>query len=58
MFSWIIKDKAKIIWIDKWVFTVINIFKHKLNIWDSIAHDWACMTLTEIENEKYSFFFM
>ena len=58
MFSWIIKNKAKIVWINKWIFTITNIFKHQLNIWDSIAHDWACMTLTEIDNKKYSFFVM
>ena len=58
MFSWIIKNKAKILWINKWLFTVTNIFPHKLNIWESIAHDWACMTLTEIDNDTYSFFVM
>ncbi len=60
MFSGIIKDKTKILWINKWVFTVENIFNNdnNLKIWDSVAHDWACMTITEISNEKYSFFVM
>jgi len=60
MFSGIIKNKTKILWINKWVFTVENLFNNdnNLEIWDSVAHDWACMTITEIDSEKYSFFVM
>jgi len=58
MFSWIIKNKAKILKIDNWVFEVENIFEKSLKIWISIAHDWACMTVTESTSEKYSFFVM
>ncbi|QFR39042.1 riboflavin synthase [Candidatus Gracilibacteria bacterium 28_42_T64] len=60
MFSGIIKDKTKILGINKGVFTVENIFNNdnNLKIGDSVAHDGACMTITEISNEKYSFFVM
>lgn len=58
MFSWIIKAKAEILEIKSWNFKVINIFKEKLNIWESISHDWACMTLTEVNNDYYIFFMM
>ncbi len=58
MFSWIIEQKAKILSIDKWNITVENTFNEGLQIWQSIAHDWACMTITEFDSEKYSFFAM
>ena len=58
MFSWIIKNKAKILEINNWIYTVENIFKKVLNKWISIAHDWACMTIIESTYEKYSFFVM
>lgn len=58
MFSWIIKNKAKILEIKNWTYTVENIFWKKLNKWISIAHDWACMTIIESDPNKYSFFVM
>jgi len=58
MFSWIIKNKAKILNIEKWNYTVENIFEYDLKIWISISHDWACMTIIESTPEKYSFFVM
>ena len=58
MFSGIIKNKAKILEIDNWTFTVENIFKTELKKWISIAHDWACMTIIDSDKEKYSFFVM
>lgn len=58
MFSWIIKNKAKILKIKNWIYTVENIFWKKLNKWISIAHDWACMTIIESDSNKYSFFVM
>lgn len=58
MFSGIIKNKAKILDINNWNFTVENIFGNKLEKWISIAHDGACMTITESDNNKYSFFVM
>jgi riboflavin synthase len=58
MFSWIIQTKSKIISADKWNFTVENNFNEILEVWESIAHDGTCMTITEFDNEKYSFFTM
>ncbi len=58
MFSWIIRNKAKILEINNWNYTLENIFKKDLNLWISIAHDWACMTVTKSSPEKYSFFVM
>lgn len=58
MFSWIIKNKAKILNIENWTFTVENIFWEELKEWMSITHDWACMSILNPEKEKYSFFAM
>jgi len=58
MFSGIIKNKAKILNIKDWTYTVENIFNKEIAIWASIAHDWACMTITESDKDKYSFFVM
>lgn len=58
MFSWIVKNKAKIIKINKWLYTVENIFTKILKKWISIAHDWACMTIIDSDKDKYSFFVM
>lgn len=58
MFSWIIEKKAKILEINNWNFTIENTFKDPLQIWQSIAHDGACMTLTGLTPEKYTFFAM
>lgn len=58
MFSWIIENKAHILNINNWTYTVENIFKKPLKQGISIAHDWACMTIIESDSEKYSFFVM
>lgn len=58
MFSWIIERKAKILDVENWNFTIENVFNEPLQIGQSIAHDWACMTLTTFDNEKYTFFAM
>jgi len=58
MFSWIIENKSHILNINNWTYTVENIFKKPLKQGISIAHDWACMTIIESDNEKYSFFVM
>ena len=58
MFSWIIKWKAEILEINSWNFKIKNIFDEKLKIWESISHDWACMTITEINDNFYAFFVM
>lgn len=58
MFSWIIETKAKILNIDNWNFTIENVFEEPLKIGQSIAHDWACMTITNFDDKKYTFFVM
>lgn len=58
MFSWIIENKARILDIDNWTFTVENIFKKPLKQGISVAHDWACMTIIDSDENKYSFFVM
>ncbi len=58
MFTWIIRNKAKILDIQSGVFTVENTFERELQKWESIAHDWACMTIENFDSEKYSFFVM
>lgn len=58
MFSGIIKNKAKILEIKNWYFTIKNIFAKKIKTWMSIAHDWACMTIINSNEKNYSFFVM
>ncbi len=58
MFSWIIEHKAKILTRDGWRFVVENTFDEALVIGQSIAHDGACMTLTNWSTEQYEFFVM
>lgn len=58
MFSGIIEHKSKILNIENGKFTVENKFLEPIVLGQSIAHDWACMTITEFDNEKYSFFAM
>ena len=58
MFSGIIEQKAKILNIENWNYTVENIFNKPLKKGISIAHDGACMTIIESDFEKYSFFVM
>jgi len=58
MFSWIIDNKTKILKIESWRFTVENVFDEELKIWESIAHDWGCMTVETFDNKTYTFFAM
>lgn len=58
MFSGIIEYKSKILNIENWLFTVEKQFNEDLKIWESIAHDWACMTIDSFTNDNYSFFAM
>ena len=61
MFSGIIKYKSKILDIKYWIFTIENNFSkdnESLEIGQSIAHDWACMTVLRFNDTKYSFFAM
>jgi riboflavin synthase len=58
MFSWIIEHKAKILARDGWKFVVEKTFEEALVVGQSIAHDGACMTITNWNNETYEFFVM
>lgn len=58
MFSGIIEKKAKILAIDNGTFTIENIWNTPLKIGESIAHDGACMTVTESNETEYQFFVM
>lgn len=58
MFTGIIEKKSKILEIDNWKFVIENKFPGELNLWQSIAHDGACMTVDNISDANYSFFMM
>jgi len=58
MFCGIIQWRAQILETKGWNFTVKNIFSESLSIGQSIAHDWACMTITHLWERRYSFFVM
>lgn len=58
MFSGIIEHQARILARDWWIFRVENVFSDGLKEGQSIAHDGACMTLTNITPEYYEFFTM
>lgn len=58
MFSWIIEHTAKILSIHEGLFTVENRCTDILKEGQSISHDGACMTLTDISQDHYSFFSM
>lgn len=52
MFSWIVEVKSKILSINWKVFEIENRFSD-LRLWDSIAHDWVCLTVFEITDNSY-----
>jgi riboflavin synthase len=58
MFSGIIEHKARILEKNNGIFRIENTFADTLIEWQSIAHDGACMTLTNITSEYYEFFTM
>lgn len=59
MFSWIIERTSRIISREGGNFVVENNFHDEpLTVWQSIAHDGVCMTLTHITPESYTFFAM
>lgn len=58
MFTGIIEKKAKILKIEDWRFTVENTFWEDIQLWQSIAHDGACMTIESFDTENYTFFSM
>ena len=58
MFSGIVEWVAQILRRDGGYFTVENIFQEPLVLGQSIAHDGACMTITDVWEWSYSFFVM
>ena len=58
MFSGIIEHTTPIFALHEGVFTVKNMFTEPLKEGQSIAHDGACMTLTALTHDTYSFFAM
>lgn len=58
MFSGIVEWVAKILHRDGGQITMQNIFQEPLVLGQSIAHDGACMTITDIQEWWYSFFVM
>jgi riboflavin synthase len=58
MFSGIIEHQAKILQIQEGLFRVENTFWEILSIWQSVAHDGACMTITHATEDFYEFFVM
>lgn len=58
MFTGIIEKKAKILEKNWWKFVIENIFPGELKLWQSIAHDGACMSVDNVQDETYSFFMM
>lgn len=63
MFTGIIEAQASIMNIHQGIFTIENCFLDDIFLWESIAHDGACMTITEIwtqskhKNKPYYKFF-
>jgi len=58
MFSGIISHTVTLLKKEWGTLTVSNPFWMELTIGQSIAHDWACMTVTEFNETQYSFFAM
>lgn len=58
MFSGIIEKKSQILHVDWGRYTIQNYFWMDLQIWQSIAHDGACMTLESFDEKSYTFFVM
>lgn len=58
MFSGIIHHNGKILKIDRGVFRIAHNFTKPIAIGDSISHDGACMSITEIGQDWYEFFVM
>jgi len=58
MFTGIIESQATITHIHEWTITVTCDFVDELHIGQSVAHDGACMTITELHQDGYSFFAM
>jgi riboflavin synthase len=58
MFTWIISHQATIVAIKSGLFSLKKQSDMNLHIGQSVAHDGACMTITEVTDETYSFFAM
>lgn len=58
MFTWIITHQASILNTELGVFTLKRPQDIALHVGQSIAHDGACMTITEVTEATYSFFAM
>ena len=58
MFTGIIEQKSKIINIENGKFTIENHFWDDIKLGQSIAHDWACMTIESFSETSYTFFVM
>jgi len=58
MFTWIITHQTIIRDVQWWLFTLEKSPDLQLHLGQSIAHDGACMTITEVNHETYSFFAM
>lgn len=58
MFTGIIETKTEILAREGGRFTLKNPFPWELKLWQSIAHDGACMTLENIKEDSYTFFMM
>ncbi len=58
MFTGIIEKKASIISCHQWEFIIENHFWMNLKIWQSIAHDGACMTIEDFDKKHYKIFVM
>ena len=53
MFSGIIEEKGKVEKIDWKIFEIACSFAKELKIWQSIAHDWVCLTIINISDNSY-----
>ena len=59
MFTGIVEKKSKILSSNWWRFKIENTFDpRELSIWQSIAHDWACMTIEKFDEHCLEFFVM
>lgn len=58
MFTGLVTHKTKILSIQDGSFTLQRSEEDILCVWQSIAHDGACMTVDSIQDESYTFFAM
>ncbi len=58
MFTWLVTHLTRIISIDIWVVVLERVTDKISTVWQSIAHDWACMTVSDLDEDTYSFFAM